>query len=98
MVVVGWGSRRGGEVGASRSEKPEFPEPKRDIQPQQRLSTDPGSSSAEAAKANQMQRELLCATVCLVRPGSARGAGTGGRPLYSTNSLQTSFGSCTSSS
>lgn len=31
---------------------------------------------AEAVKANQMQRELLCATVCLVQPGSVWGGGT----------------------
>lgn len=48
-------------------------------------------------KANQMQREQLCATVCLVRAGSARGGGTGGRPLYGSDPPQMSSGFCTSS-
>lgn len=60
-----------------RSEKPN-----RDIQPQRSLSAHAGSSAAEAAKANQMQRELLRATACLVRPGQREVVVTGGRPLY----------------
>lgn len=34
------------------------------------LSACAGCSFIEAAKANQMQRKLLCATMCQVQPGS----------------------------
>ena len=67
-VGVGGGGGGGGERGG-------FAGPKREIQPHrgwpQSLSASAGCSFAEgAAKANQMQRRLLCATTCQVQPGS----------------------------
>lgn len=59
LNVTGWLESREGGGG------------NRDVQPRRSLSAHAGSSAAEAAKANQMQRELLCATECLVRAGSA---------------------------
>lgn len=54
------------------------------------LSVCAGCSCTKAAKANQMQRGLLCATMCQVQAGSAWGASVvwEERPLCSSDSLQ----------